>query len=339
MKVVNLVAILALISQPVYAGCVVSPGFVFDSKHGNIAVSVVRIDALAGPILHYRADSEINTDGSVISYHLDGTSAGALNSICNASNAVLSDGTIYAGIVTDAERASPTYKRLDVQGRRAFGRDKCNRLLGYFAQARRTGFDPAVRPKMDFYAIAKRPDGRPCLTAEGFFVSQTKAQADPSISDNCDPAKWLDPLKISAVVIPRGSTFTTFPGYGIDSGNLVLARTSGSFIQAVVGDKGPHRGLGEITPHLGWQLNGVQPDPATLPLGQIRDQLARAHVRSVEYFVFPQTTVGAAPGALVPDPAKRRPVRIDSETIAAAFSRLDLKAVEADLNSCNFDLR
>ena len=155
LRLLHLLTPVALVSQPVLADCRVFPGFIFDSKHGQVMVSEVRIDAAPGLILRYRASSEINTDGSAISYNLDGTDAGALNTMCNGTNAVLADGSRYSGVVTDAEKASAAYARLDAAAKREFGRQKCRRLLELFSAARRTGFDPRRFPRMDFYAVAR----------------------------------------------------------------------------------------------------------------------------------------------------------------------------------------
>lgn len=337
MKAMHLFAPAAMIAQPVLADCKVSEGFTFASKKGVVTVSTVRIDAVAGLILRYKATSEINTDGSPISYNLDGTHAGALNTMCNGTNAILADKTVYSGVVTNADKATASYKKLDAAGRKAFGKQKCVTLLRYFADARQHGFDPAYFPRMDFYAVARDPAGKPCLLPEGFLVSQTSALADPSIADNCNPAKWLDPLTISAVVMPRNSLFVAYPGYAIDAGNLVLARTSGAFVPAVVGDEGPRDGLGEITPELGWRLNGVTPDPSTLPLSQVKALLPRAHLSAAaEYFVFTQASVAYAPGAFPGDPKKRKAVAINAASIKSAFDRLGREAVETDLKQCVF---
>ena len=114
----------------------------------------------------------------------------------------------------------------------------------------------------------------------------------------------------------------------------MLARMSGHYAPAVVADKGPSEGLGEITPHLGWQLNSITPDSATLPLGEIAARLSSASVPSADYFIFVDSSVAYAAMPVPADPRRRRLAPINPVTIDAAFSVIGVKRIEADLDSC-----
>ena len=117
MKAIIALLITLIVVEPALAQCEVTSAFTFQSKLRKVQIYAVTIPSYPGRILQYRAASAINTDGSAISYNLDGTAAGALNSMCNGTNAILADGSTYSGVVTDAERKSTAYQKMSKQQR------------------------------------------------------------------------------------------------------------------------------------------------------------------------------------------------------------------------------
>lgn len=195
----------------------------------------VTVRAGDGALL-FAAPMHVNTDGAPTSYHPDdpfGTEGLAINTICNGASAKLASGE-------------------------TLGPRECRRLVEAFRQARAANWQGF--PRMEFYAVATR-GGRPCTTATGHFVSTTSLAADPS-RGVCDPARYLDALTVPFVIYPGHRNFID---RGVGTGDLAvtLEPDSGRSEFAVVGDRGPARGLSEGSVFLARTLRGVTETPTT----------------------------------------------------------------------------
>jgi hypothetical protein len=101
---------------------------------------------------------------------------------------------------------------------------------------------------------------KPCITSDGYLVSMT---ADVAVNGgwnregDCDQAKWIDALKIPAVVLPSPSQFSA---NHLDKRSLVVAVSRSAAkrtVYGIVGDHGPATEIGEATVAMNRDLNGL----------------------------------------------------------------------------------
>ncbi len=221
-------------------------------------------------IVSFRADVDVNTDGALESYKADDlgnfdggrlNTRSALNTICNGVN------------IRSASNAL------------VFSASQCSRLIPEFERIRDFGWLKPGENYVDFYAIALIPGtevagknkGKPC-EKDGFYVSQTARPIDSS-KGVCDPARWVDALRIPAIVLPLDDRMAAA---GVRHHDVAAVRAAGgnAWHGAIVGDTNPKR-IGEGTVLLAMQLRGQSAIPANY-----RDTV-RLKLEEADYVVFP----------------------------------------------------
>lgn len=230
------------------------------------------------PTIFYRADLDVNTDGTARSYHPQdprGISI-ALNNMGNA--------------ITRAWNENG--QRITCDGGDASNRQGAcfTEYMNAFEGARDLGFDPNAFPRIETKQIIpweySAAEGHivPCLNDLGYFVSQTSLSLNSSLG-LCDQARYVDSLKINAVVYIPGRLRAQ--GTTSDKGDLVIVRDrkSGRYAFAIHGDSNPVR-LGEGSVALAAQLSGstVAPDAT-------KSDMYRLKREEVDYLVFARDDV------------------------------------------------
>ena len=232
--------------------------------------AVVRVTS--GGLVSFRANVDVNTDGALQSYKADDlgffpggrlTTRTALNTICNGVNIRDSAGAVV----------------LDYR--------QCGRLIAEFERIRGFGWHRAGDNYVDFYAIARRPGterpgvnrGVPC-EQDGYYVSQTARPMEAS-RGVCDPDRWIDALRIPAIVLPLDDRMRST---GAALHDLAAVRLPGSdrWVGAIVGDTNRSK-IGEGTVRLVQALRGDFTVPANY-----RAVVALA-LPAADYLVFPRT--------------------------------------------------
>ena len=246
------VALYTALSAAAFAAeCTLKPAFEQIDDEGERMAPVW--DSGKGTPLFFGSNLAINTDGNKRSYsvldfwgHKD-----ALNNLCNAmadkcdSN---SDGNL-----TDDEMIA-------------------RRKLTENARAKKWPPNLLAETKIEPKIIPLRDDGKPCDEVDGFLVSAT-ALANPKIENLCDQNRYLDAVKVSAIVLPGQLKKKTPTGVvaeptGFDLRNakvgdlVAVFRRDGTKVAfGVVGDSGPKRNLGEGTIRLAGSLLGKADEP------------------------------------------------------------------------------
>lgn len=211
-----------------------------------------------GGALLFTSGMRVNTDGAANSYHPVGTSAGALNTICNGI-AVTPRAGPFAGVRISAKRPATLT-----------GPQRCQKILDAFRASRDSGWRIGDAD-IDWFAIAMEgsPQNgryRPCIQQagafRGFFVAQTSRAADPA-KPVCDPRHWISSTAIPYVTLP-GSRLAP---HGVRVGDLALVhrRIGGvdRVVAAVAADTGNADELGEGSIALHHALGN--PDAGRLP--------------------------------------------------------------------------
>jgi hypothetical protein len=192
-----------------------------------------------------RATVSINIDGYGRAYHPKNAAANALIHLCNAGQVHLPDGSKYHGSVDN-----PTCT---------------GRLMSDFQKIRAAGWTDASVGAIRWYGILAR--GRAKIAgrdvegvipieqadATGFFVSPT-ALVDATVADTTDQSRYVNPLRISAAVIPNQPALKQH-GVVMGSFGVAIDPQHDVAIPFVVGDFGPR--VGEATPALARALAGL----------------------------------------------------------------------------------
>lgn len=231
-----LAAIATAVAPVTAAGAVCGTGAGFSLPDHGQQRPVRRLD---GALL-FTSGMRVNTDGAANSYHPVGTSAGALNTICNGIAVTPRSGP-FADVRISATRPSSLS-----------GPQRCQRILDVFRESRDSGWRIG-NADIDWFAIAMEgpPQGgryRPCIQQsgpfQGFFVAQTSRAADPN-KPVCDPAHWISSTGIAYITLP-GSRLAP---HGVRVGDLALVhrRIGGvdRLVAAVAADTGNANELGE----------------------------------------------------------------------------------------------
>ena len=239
--------------------------------------------------LVFVSDLKVNTDGTRISYKVDDPRAqhGAINDIRNALRSGHSIAEFQALAAANWEPVDKTWQVVSAS------------------------------------VIEKnKSTGKPCVSTDGFLVSKT---ADVSVAGgfdrdgDCDQTKWLDALKIPALVLPGGSQFQTRKA---TTRSIVVAMTVAAphrLAFGIVGDTGPTDEIGEASVAMNRALNGL---PETAVPSSGRDAIAR--------FQAPRSVVMVFPGQ-----ANRVPYPITPERVASlAKARFDTWGGESRLTGC-----
>jgi len=227
-------------------------------------------------MLYFRTDVDVNTDGTLESYHKDDLgfrndkgkwdTKFALNIICHGTNIRKPNGDLLY-----------SYK-------------SCPELIKEFKRLRALGWHKPGDNFVDFYAIAgvpgtkKAPPAKdkgnyrytPC-EKDGYYVSHTAKPMDPT-KEVCDPARWVDSLRVPAIVMPLDKTMIA---QGVKHHDLAIVRLPGTqkWVGAIVGDTNPNK-IGEGTINLATRLKGMDPPKRYR-------QTVGLVVQDAEYFVFP----------------------------------------------------
>jgi len=217
--------------------CDMVPSFRQKDRDAPGGLTRVFADARTPGALLFREKLNVNTDGTPRSYAIDDVfgRSHALNNMCNA--------------MTDVCRG------LSAAGRQARAKAVADAAAGGWTAPlfKRTFLGTNV--------IAMRRKSVPCVLPGGYLLSAT-ALRDPAITDTCAAARYVDALKVPALVIPLSS-----PGFraaGAKLGDLVAAIAPGQAepVFGVVGDSGPSNALGEASIAMNGLLNGLNRDPA-----------------------------------------------------------------------------
>lgn len=194
-----------------------------------------------GKVLLFTTGLHVNTDGTRRSYKVQDFwgEKEALNNLCNA----MDDGC--AGL--SSEQLRLRRERTQAAARVGWPAD----------QLRSTRISRAI--------IAHGADGKPCTGNDGFLVSATSLK-NPEIKEICDANRYVDALKVSALVLPqnsKGGPPNGFAQHGAGMGDLAAVRLPGSDSVhfAVVGDHGPANKLGEASIALNGRLLGKKEAP------------------------------------------------------------------------------
>lgn len=186
----------------------------------------------------------INIDGYARAYHPDNATAGALIHLCNAGQVYLPDGTRYHGSVDN--------------------RSCTGRFMQDVARIGAAGWTDPTVGLVRWYGILGKGSAKigsntvtgvtPVLQADGsgFYVSPTSF-ADATIADSANQARYVNPLRIPAAVIPNQSELRS-RGVVMGSFGVAYDKTSKRAVPFVVGDFGP--AIGEATPALARSLAG-----------------------------------------------------------------------------------
>lgn len=193
-----------------------------------------------GEAIVFKSGLRVNTDGAANSYHPDGKSAGALNTICNGIAVYPRKGPLAGKRVT---AIAPTTLS---------GPARCQMILDIFRASKARGFAIPQSGTIDWFAIASRPSTathyRPCIQTagrfSGFFVAQTSSPSDPT-KDTCDPAHWISSTEIPYITLPG----RRLAAVGVRTGDVALVhrKVGGRDIVgvAVAADTGNADELGE----------------------------------------------------------------------------------------------
>ncbi|ASP33685.1 glycoside hydrolase family 75 protein [Labrenzia sp. VG12] len=233
-----------------------------------------------GDVLSFVGDMDVNTDGALSSYGIEDLgyknandkldTNSSLNVICNGANIRKPNGELL------------------------YGTSRCYDLIREFKRIRKEGWLKPNENFVFFYGIevskktyVEKPDGKKILRGvpcekDGFYVSQVAKMLPGGTYGDCKPEKWLDALKIPAIVVPRTGIMAD-NGVGQHDLAIVRLKSSGDWVGAIVGDTNDSK-VGEATVNLAARLRG-KPLPSTyrkvigLALG----------AGTVEYIVFPGT--------------------------------------------------
>jgi hypothetical protein len=238
-------------------------------RYENNSVPVYRT---SDRLVTFQTNVDVNTDGALQSYKIDDPgfwdgrhiqTNSALNTICNGVNIRRPNNTIL------------------------YSAKQCVSLIREFKRIRDFGWLRDGENYVDFYAIALQPGterpgnnrGIPC-EKDGYYVSQVARAIDPSKSA-CDPERWVDALRIPAIVLPLDSRMSAT---GVRLHDLAIVRlpNSGRWVGAIIGDTNPSK-IGEATVITNMRLRGTPTVPANY-----RATVALA-LGAAQYVVFPGT--------------------------------------------------
>ena len=214
--------------------------------------------------LFFTAPMSVNTDGAPTSYHPDdpwGSDGLAINTICNGANALLPNGKVI------------NYRN-------------CKELVKAYKKSKSAGWDNPNKPRMEFYGIAKQ-GYVPCTIKtgkyKGYFVSTTSQVNDKSFSI-CEQERYLNALELPFIIYPGHRKFIN-RGLGKKDIAIFYNPKKNILEYAIVGDKGPSRGLAEGSVFLGKTLNKRTRNPKN------RKDTYKYAVKKVHALLLPNTSV------------------------------------------------
>lgn len=185
----------------------------------------------------------INIDGYRRAYHRRNYETDAVIHLCNAGQVFLPGGVSYHGSESNSTCVG--------------------RFMDDLARIEASGWNEPQVGAVRWYGVlgigsasigGKKITGTvPVLQSDGsgYFVSPT-ALYDKSVPDASDQTRYVDPLRISAAVIPGRLQAA---GIRLGSFGVALSAKTGNAVPFVVGDIGPR--IGEGTPALARRLAGL----------------------------------------------------------------------------------
>lgn len=297
-------------------------------------------------VLAFAESLKVNTDGAPTSYNLNNLhgyreeTPPTLNSICNGADLLVPDpnGDTWRGLPVKVRRVAVT----DYAACLNFRNNE-------IPAARRDGWvrNGNKGPWINWFAIEKDgpdlPHFKPCLDADAYMTSTTEIPArskrpDGSDWSSCSQARWINAMKVPAVVIPRAACLeaspggrclkyadNTFRGDGVRAGDLAVVFNGkrGTIIYGIVGDSGPRDQLGEATPALIKSIDARDYMPSSRS-----GVYAYGVSHPVLTLVFPQSR----PGEPYDDPGRLE--ALAKARFAAAFGNGDRLRAEARLLDC-----
>jgi len=238
------------------------------------ATDVWKTTAGAAPAFYFRANSDVNTDGSGRSYHPDDIAANqglAQNIICNGVNRKSGSNTISC----------------------SSGGDSCQRCLDHFRSKPKTVMLQNFTDYFKSFAIATKGKAA-CVVAAGkpnqvFFVSTT-SYIQSGKPDVCDPERYLDAMVYPSIAVPK-----SLLDRGVAMGDYVLVRNrdNDKAVFGVVYDSSGSR-IGESSIAMNRLLlcdttkPGCPPPPMPTKLSESYGLV----VEDADYLVFSDTAAG-----------------------------------------------
>lgn len=249
------------------------------ARHADPARTRIYASEAGTASIYFKADLDVNTDGTGRSYHPDDP-RGRRIAFNNMGNAITRIFDARGRDITCTPRSGACFSR----------------FMQTFEAARDAGYDPVGHARIETTGIIpwKRDAalGRevPCTIKggafDGYFVSQTSVAVDPE-KEACDQSRYLDSFLFNATVLPRGVAWAS-QGTRTDDGDLVVVRDSrsGRVAFAINGDRGPARSIGEGSIALAAALNGV-----VLEGDETYEDVRRLARPSIQYVLFPKDDI------------------------------------------------
>lgn len=210
------------------------------ARHADPKQTSILASTSGEKALYFASDLDVNTDGAARSYHPEDPRGQSL-ALNNMGNAITRIFDSAGRNITCSPRSGACYTR----------------FIETFEAARDAGYPASGAPRIETARIIPwRMDPRlgrqvPCTITsgpfEGYFVSQTALVVN-SQARICDQSRYLDAMKMNAIVLPRGVSWSS-QGTVTDGGDLavVLDEQTGRHAFALVGDRGPAKSIGEGT--------------------------------------------------------------------------------------------
>lgn len=249
------------------------------SQLRTIDGNVVNAFGNGAPAVYFRANMDVNTDGTSRSYHPDDPHGRAL-ALNNVANAITSRTDKNGKPVSCSPRKGACYSE----------------YVSAFEAARDSGWATVGVPQVKTDGIvpwklnARTGRLEPCRIEggpfNGYFVSQTSAILNPRLGE-CQQERYVDALTIRAIVLPKKHGFSS-QGVKVDSTDAVIVRDrkTGQFQFALVGDSGPKDKIGEGSIALTAALAGQ-----TLTGNEVYPQIKKLARSDVDYLILPRTDV------------------------------------------------
>jgi len=270
-----LLCLLQAVSGPALAAC----GMPRVAVHVDPDRTPIHASTDGIPSLYYRANMDVNTDGSGRSYHpMD--PYGKKLAFNNIGNAIKRIYDAAGNDVTCTPKKNACFTR----------------IIDTFIAARNAKYDPVGHPRIETgHMIPWRMDAKlgrmvPCTIGsgvfKGYFVSPTSIAVDAKRS-NCDQGRYLDSFTFNAVVLPEYVDWRS-QGTPTDDGDVVVVRDvgTGRIAYAINGDRGPAKGIGEGTIRLTAALKQVK-----LKGDEPYAKIKALAVKDVQYVVFPRNDI------------------------------------------------
>jgi hypothetical protein len=240
-------------------------------ENGTQTVKVFRGNPVAAlgnarPLL-FITTLKVNTDGTKISYHQDDPTGRRCETDPSATPCAINN-------IRNAYRNSA-------------------RPVSDFTAVRDAGYpSPQTFQVLSPDIIEKKPNGKPCITPDGYLVSMTADFAVNGAANrvgDCDLGKWIDAMTIPALVIPKNTPAipSQFVAQGVAKRSIVIGFSRSAtkrVVPGIVGDLGPAKELGEASIAMNRALNGL---PDTEQPKHRQDAIARFQAGRTAMLILP----------------------------------------------------